>query len=152
VDADRIVERWRASLDATGKPRGVRNNNPGNIRPSLAYVWRGQIAIDSGGYVIFDTAEHGIRAVAVDLLTKYKRGLVTVKSIITVYAPPEENDTEAYIAAVCADLGVVEYAWLHLTEPDTLRRFVKAIIKHECGPGAWYTDAQLDAGIAEARP
>lgn len=151
MDADRIVERWRASLDARGTPRGVRNNNPGNVRPSATYAWRGQVGVDSGGYLIFDTPEAGIRAVAVDLLTKYKRGLVTVRSIISVYAPPaDNNDTEAYIAAVCRDLGVMDYSWLHLSDRHVLRAFVVAIIKHECGPGPWYSDAQVDAGVDAA--
>lgn len=132
MDADRIAE------DVAKHPRGVRNANPGNLRAGQHF--KGEGDPDPQGYARFgptpdgmSAEENGIRAIAVDLLTKYRRGLVTVESIISVYAPKLENDTKAYIAAVCDELGVTPYAWLHLTDDGTLCRFVTAIIRHECG-------------------
>lgn len=128
--------------------RGERNNNPGNIRPSLAQ-WRGQSGIDAGKmgqYIIFSEPKWGIRAIARDLRTKFARGLNNVRSIISAYAPPEENPTEAYIKSVCAELGVLSTTKLDLTDKDTLRRFVHAIIKHENGR-VIYTDEQIAEGV-----
>ena len=80
-------------------PRGIRNNNPLNIRKS-ADKWQGK-AGDDGAFVIFDTPENGIRA-AGRLLKTYrdKHGLNTIRGIVNRWAPPNENNTEAYIAFV----------------------------------------------------
>ncbi len=113
--------------------RGLRNNNPGNLRHSAAFKWRGEVDRDPQGFCIFDTAHNGLRACAVDVHSKWKRGLNTVRKIIAVYAPPNENDTAAYINAVCAALGAMQDAPLKLDGPGTLAVFVKAICRHENG-------------------
>jgi len=145
-DADRIVEKYLGGAAAPRRSRGIRDNNPGNIRPGEHF--KGEVG-EEGGYCIFDTPENGIRAIAVDLLTKYRRGLTTIRSIIAVYAPPSENDTEAYIKAVCADTGCLDYAWIHLTEPAVLGSMVGAIIKHENGSDP-YSGEQIAAGVSAA--
>ena len=136
----------------TGNPtRGERNNNPGNIRPA-GYTWQGQTGIDSGAmgsYLIFSTPEYGIRAIAKDLLTKFGRGLNTVRLIISAYAPPSENPTESYISAVSRSLGVMSTSILNLRDSFTLTSFVYAIIKHENGR-VIYTPAQIAEGVSMA--
>jgi hypothetical protein len=135
-----------------GKPtRGERNNNPGNIRPA-GYTWQGQTGIDSGlmgDYVIFDSPEYGIRAVGKDLLTKFGRGLNTVRKIIAAYAPSSENDTGAYISAVSGGVGVSADSMLNLRDVATLTAFVYAIIKHENGR-VIYSPAQVAEGVSLA--
>src|SRR5207248_4673070 len=88
-------------------PRSVRNNNPGNIgRTHIA--WEGLATPDEmtpeqqeeTRFAVFSAPEWGFRALARDLHSKWVRGLDTIRKIITVYAPPSENDTEAYIRAV----------------------------------------------------
>lgn len=141
----------QVDIMTTGATRGERNNNPGNIRPA-GYTWQGQSGIDSGSmgsYVIFSTPEYGIRAIAKDLLTKYARGLNTVRKIITAYAPPSENPTESYINSVCASLGVMSTSPLDLNDISTLTGFVYAIIKHENGR-VIYTPAQIAEGVSMA--
>lgn len=141
----------QVDIMTTGATRGERNNNPGNIRPA-GYTWQGQSGIDSGSmgsYVIFSTPEYGIRAIAKDLLTKYARGLNTVRKIITAYAPPSENPTESYINSVCTSLGVMSTSPLDLNDIDTLTGFVYAIIKHENGR-VIYTPAQIAEGVSMA--
>src|SRR3569832_207317 len=80
--------------------RGLRNNNPGNIRKT-ATDWRGEVVGSDSAFETFATPEAGIRALAV-LLRNYQRkyGLRTVRAIITRYAPPSENNTESYVSAV----------------------------------------------------
>lgn len=139
------------SIMTAGQTRGERNNNPGNIRPA-GYTWQGQTGIDSGSmgsYIIFSTPEYGIRAIAKDLLTKFSRGLDTVREIITAYAPPSENPTESYITSVCQSLGVMSTSPLNLRDVSTLTNFVYAIIRHENGR-VIYTPAQIAEGVSMA--
>lgn len=124
-------------------PRGIRNNNPGNIRPGQGF--KGECGAQDG-YAIFVTPELGMRAIAVDLLTKFKHGLDTVTKIITRYAPPEDqNDTAAYIRCVAHDVGVRPDDALDLHVPITLALFVRAIIMHENGQCPYALDAITDA-------
>ncbi|TPG60042.1 hypothetical protein [Ewingella americana] len=133
--------------------RGERNNNPGNIE-SNNIDWQGKNGSD-GRFATFETPEHGIRAVAKDLNTKYnKGGLNTVEDIVTKYAPPyvngkKENDTQAYITAVANQLGVSPDQPLNLNDQDTLNKFSQAIITHELGYQP-YSQEQLTAGVSSA--
>lgn len=141
----------QVDIMTTGATRGERNNNPGNIRPA-GYTWQGQVGIDSGSmgsYLIFSSPEYGIRAIAKDLLTKFSRGLDTVRKIITAYAPPSENPTESYISAVSSSMGVMSFTTLNLRDVSTLTNFVYAIIKHENGR-VIYTPAQVAEGVSMA--
>lgn len=87
--------------------RGQRNSNPLNIRRVAGTVWRGQAAEqDDPEFVRFRTPAWGIRAAFCILETyreKYK--VVCIDDIIRRWAPPSENDTDAYIKAVCKATG-----------------------------------------------
>ena len=89
-------------------PRGLRNNNPLNIRKG-AQRWQGQTGND-GAFCIFESMEYGYRA-AFRLLhtynTKYK--IYSVREIIYRWAPPyDHNNTSAYIERVCKAAGLKE--------------------------------------------
>lgn len=89
-----------------GTPRGIRNNNPGNIRYGDFAYKMGATGRDSGGFAIFPTMAAGTAAENA-LLQKYlARGDDTVRKIISKYAPDSENDTNGYIAQVAKKLGV----------------------------------------------
>lgn len=81
--------------------RGLRNNNPGNIRHSLV-KYRGEKRSNDSAFKAFNTMAEGYRAMFVLLYTYQKRHkLNTLREMITRYAPPEDNnDTGAYINAV----------------------------------------------------
>lgn len=119
-------------LDTT-LPRGIRNNNPGNIRKS-ADNWQGLSPEQTdSAFFQFKTPLYGIRALAV-VLRNYrdKHGLHTVRGIINRWAPPVENNTSSYVNAVASAMGVspdAPLAW----NWDMLRKLVAAIIKHENG-------------------
>lgn len=146
-EGDRIV------TDQAGRdvPRGIRNNNPGNLRPSSSYKWLGQAGVDEGNYLIFDTPDNGLRAAAKNLLNQQrKHGLRTVRDIITKYAPAaDNNDTQAYILAVSDELGVAATDPLDLGQSDQLAAFLRAVIRHENGVQP-YSDAQLRTAAAKA--
>ncbi|MGJ7326290.1 hypothetical protein [Morganella morganii] len=121
-----------AVSDGAGNARGVRNNNPGNIRKSKN-VWVGQTGND-GAFVTFATPAHGIRATGRNLLSYARQGYVTPEQIITRWAPPEDdNDTEGYIKFVSEYLNVPRDTRLDLTDLNTLTRLSMAIMIKENG-------------------
>ena len=129
------------------RPRGIRNNNPGNIEYHANNDWLGQVGSD-GRYSVFDKPENGIRALA-RLLINYGRfyGLETVGGIVSRWAPDFENDTASYVRAVADRLGVQPFDVL---ESGQLPDLVKAIIHHENGQQP-YSDAVISAGVRAAR-
>lgn len=129
--------------------RGIRNNNPGNLEYSKTNPWVGQTG-DDGRFAKFETPEHGIRALGRNLLSYQRQGIDTVGDIINRWAPPSDNNnTEAYIQAVCAQLGVTADQQLDASNPDTLKALCAAIIKHENGSQP-YSDQQLATGVSAA--
>ena len=81
--------------------RGLRNNNPGNIRLGN-FRYKGEKAKSSdSAFRQFESVEWGYRAMFV-LLHTYatKRGCRTLRAMINRYAPPTENFTEGYLRCV----------------------------------------------------
>lgn len=118
---------------AVSGPRGIRNNNPGNI-VRTADQWRGMAANQSADarFVVFDAPVWGLRAL-VRVLRKYAAGgLTTVRGIITRWAPAVENDTAAYVDVVASRLGVDPDAPLQLSDHN-MARLVEEIVRHENG-------------------
>ena len=129
--------------------RGIRNNNPGNLEYSKTNPWAGQTG-DDGRFAKFETPEHGIRALGRNLLSYQRQGIDTVNDIINRWAPPDDNNnTSAYIEAVCAQLGVTPDQPLDASNPDTLKALCAAIIHHENGSQP-YSDQQLSTGVSAA--
>jgi hypothetical protein len=127
-------------------PLGLRNNNPGDERPGDN--WQGMIGTNEG-FIVFQDISWGIRAMAQDLLNKINKGENTITEIITIYAPPSENDTASYIAAVSADMNVDPNEVLPM-DTGTFANLVRAIMNHELGDSysAMVTDADIQQGIS----
>ncbi len=128
--------------------RGIRNNNPGNIRHGKS-AWQGMSAEQTDSeYIQFDDPVYGIRALA-KLLNNYQTryGLNTIREIITRWAPPIENITEAYIANVSRIVEVAPDD--QISVKNNIRPLVNAIITHENGYNP-YTSEQLRKGISLA--
>ena len=89
-------------------PRGIRNNNPLNIRRSKD-KWQGLSALQTdAAFCQFESMEYGWRA-AFYLLTRtyyHKYRLFTIRNIIRRWAPENENNTEAYIRNVSRLTGI----------------------------------------------
>lgn len=87
--------------------RGIDNCNPGNIRLSKVF-YRGEVQpSQDAAFKQFISMEWGYRAMFVLLDTYARRyGLNTIRGMISRYAPPSENNTEAYIAAICEWTGI----------------------------------------------
>ena len=88
--------------------RGIRNNNPLNIRRSKDQ-WQGMKKTQSdSSFCQFETFEDGWRAAFVLLTRTYyhKYRLYTIRGIVQRWAPPGENNTEAYIRNVSRLTGI----------------------------------------------
>lgn len=141
------------------QPRGIRNNNPGNIR--WGDNWQGLIASHmrtDKSFCQFTEPVYGIRAICVILVNYGSKtgqpgiggpGIDTVREVIGRWAPPNENDTEAYIASVAKAVGVDANKHIDLTSPDVLRKMVPAIIQHENGAQP-YSAELIDQAIRMA--
>lgn len=118
-------------LDMT-KPRGIRLNNPGNIRHGDN--WRGMAPDQPDqSFVYFTDPRFGIRAMVRILRSYQRRGLTTVSDIINTWAPPVENDTGAYVAHVARRMGVTPSTPVDLDDRDQVVALLEAITLHENG-------------------
>lgn len=131
-------------------PRGIRNNNPGNIRKS-AINWKGETPGSDPDFETYLTPEDGIRAMTRILLNyQATHGLQTVRQIINRWAPPVENDTGAYVMHVAEACMVDADEPLYLAEdPALLEAMVATIIRHENGQQP-YPLATIREGVGRA--
>ncbi len=113
-------------------PRGVRNNNPLNIR--VGNNWLGEVAHPTDkAFEQFVTLEFGFRA-AFKLLqryiTKYKRR--TIRTIISAWAPANENNTNAYIQLVSKRMGISPNQVISFEDKNTMCALAQAMGVVEC--------------------
>ena len=123
-------------------PRGIRNNNPLNIRHS-ADQWQGACEEQKDkSFVQFKSMAYGYRAAWKTLQSYYNRFCMksqpfTVRNIIGRWAPPNENDTESYIRSVLSLSGIGGKE--NLLPPENvdcyyrLSRLLEAMTCMECG-------------------
>ncbi|HHT1060399.1 TPA: lytic transglycosylase [Citrobacter freundii] len=117
-------------------PRGIRNNNPGNID------FRGQsgatLERPGGRFARFETAYDGLKALSRQLMRYFEgkttgKPLQTLNDIISTWAPGNENNTGAYIAQLSKTMGVSPDAILNLKDPQVMSSLMNGIIHHENG-------------------
>lgn len=120
-------------------PRGIRNNNWGNLTPlPHGQQWAGQTGVDKGGYVQFATPADGIKA-AVTNLHAYgqNHGINTIAGIAARWAPASAgNDTAAYANTVAKSMGVTPTTVLNMNDPATLNGLTHGIFVAENGAHA----------------
>lgn len=118
-------------------PRGIRNNNPGNLRVSHANNWRGKLtgsAKKDKAFEEFETLQYGYRALLILLRTYVTRyNLRTLRQVLTRYAPPNENNTESYITSVSQLSGIPLGQYLKANDKETLCKLAHAISRVENG-------------------
>lgn len=118
--------------------RGERNCNPLNLVRGIQ--WRGlrKEQTDSR-FCQFVSMKYGWRA-ALITLRSYITGLNgkrqprdTIEKIITRWAPPSENDTEAYIKCVSAAVGIDRRMKVKWQDRVFVCAICKAMAYQECG-------------------
>ena len=113
-------------------PRCVRLCNPGNIRIGGSH-YEGEIQPSKDKeFKQFLTMSYGFRAVMKNIHTKYAKGRRTVRSLISEWAPPVENNTNSYIERVCRVLRV-ERDEVLIMNPTVYKEIAKAIFDVEKG-------------------
>ena len=122
-------------------PRGLRNNNPGNIRLSRT-VWIGEIRPSQDKeFCQFSSMSYGYRAL-MKLLQNYRRkhGCQTIADMIRRWAPPSENNTSGYIVDVCRQMQVPSSFVVDINDEDSMCALSAAISRHENGVEAVMSD------------
>lgn len=127
-----------------GGTRNWRNNNPGNIEAGSFATGQGALGSD-GRFAIFPDIGTGRSALST-LLTSRSYIALTIEQAMEKYAPPSENDTEAYTNFISTRVEVDASTHMSDLTPDQLSAFVDAIYHFEGGvPGA-----TIQAGSANA--
>lgn len=123
--------------------RGLRNNNPGNIRRSRVR-YQGEVRPSrDADFKEFETMAYGYRAMFVLLDTYSSRyGLHTIRSMLNRYAPPEENLTESYIRFVSDYSGVMPDEPIDTRSQSDMIPIVSAMSRIENGISANLADVE----------
>lgn len=126
-------------------PRGIRNNNPGNIRISRSR-WKGKIADNTdGAFEQFKTKAHGVRAMIIVIRNYIKRHkLETIPDIVNRFAPPHENDTTMYYNYVANKANISLEDRISRDDKETLKRMIIAMTELENGQGNGITECDFE--------
>ena len=115
------------------KPRGIRNNNPGNIRKS-DIKWKGEVIGTDSAFETFVSMPYGYRAL-IKLLQNYQKNhrLKTIRQLINRWAPPSENKTDAYVSTVSKRTGIDPDVSIDMKDRETALRIASAVSYVENG-------------------
>lgn len=130
------------------EPRGIRNNNPLNIRKGNH--WKGERPDQTDPiFEEFVSMEYGIRA-GLKLLRNYITGFDgrstkfdTVYKIVARWAPPSENATQKYIDFVCQELAISPFETVSFADRKTIIRLARTMAFVECGQ--WIDQALFES-------
>lgn len=121
-------------------PRGLRNNNPGNIRRN-SDVFQGEKTSSDREFKQFKLMAYGYRAIF-KILSNYYRNykLDTIRKMIGRWAPENENDTDAYVKAVSYYAGIPADDPININDREQMIRIVAGMSKVENGREADMSD------------
>ena len=119
-------------------PRGIRNNNPLNIRKGNDWLGERPIQKDRA-FEEFVSLEMGLRAGFI-ILRNYQRTSLapkmranTIRKIINRWAPASENDTLRYIDLVAKRSGLNPDELIAYRDKPRMLAVVEAMCFVECG-------------------
>ena len=123
--------------------RGLRNNNPGNIRITKD-KWQGlREKQEDKAFFQFTEMKWGYRALIRTLQNyRLKRGCKTISDFINRWAPPVENNTSGYISRVCKEMQVPNSYVPDINDKATMCAFAAAISQVENGVPAVMADVE----------
>ena len=128
--------------------RGIRNNNPLNIRKGNN--WKGERPIQTDKqFEEFETLQYGIRA-GLKLIRNHVSGFGgkrpkanSIRKLINVWAPPSENATQGYIVFVCQQVTKLPDDIIHDDDQALICKIARAMAFFECGQ--WIDYAQFES-------
>jgi len=146
----------KSFLDPSGyTPRGLRNNNPGNLN----YVGQAGAVKESGPdgrFAVFKAPTEGIAALAHQIQLYGYRGNDTLAGIVNKFAPGADgNDVAAYIKSLSGSTGFGANQHLNLNDPTVVQPLVEGIIKHENGSNPYnkaMESSAVSAGLSNKGP
>lgn len=144
---------WLPGKEPTfADPRGIRNNNPGNLN----FVGQNGAQLESHAtprFAKFQTAFDGFSALGKQIKAYYNgtskavgyQKLQSVEDIISRFAPPKENNTQAYINKLSKTLGVGRGETLNIHDPQVLATLMNGITQIENGKNPYAPEMVLKA-------
>jgi len=124
-------------------PRGVRNNNFGNLRP-FKILYKNQIGIDNGGHAIFANSQDGLNALVSDILYKINvRKLDTPRKFVARYAPASDGNNENLYRNVIKNFTGLNSDDKIQLDATSFTKFMNAIVSMELGKD-WYNRIKKD--------
>lgn len=119
-------------------PRGIRNNNPLNIRKGNN--WKGERKVQTDkAFEEFETLQFGLRA-GLKLIRNQISGFNgsrpkfnTIGKLIKVWAPPSENQTLRYVDFVCQAVGKQPFDIIREDDQKLICDIARAMAFVECG-------------------
>ncbi|HEJ7052516.1 TPA: hypothetical protein SMF43_001460 [Serratia marcescens] len=139
---DEVEQRAQSS----NAPRGIRNNNPGNLN----YAKQSGATKESGPngrFAVFNSMTEGISALYKQIQLYFRRGTDTISEIVNKYAPASDNNNVmAYINSLVKATGKGAHESLANSDMSTIFRLLKGIISHENGKG-YVSDDEIMRGI-----
>jgi len=119
---------------ASQEPRGIRNNNPGNIEDGNFARSQPGYAGGDGRFARFETADNGLAAMDQLLQSYARRGINTPAGIINRWAPSADgNPVTAYSEHVARGIGVGPGDQIDMSNPETRRSVALAMAEFENG-------------------
>lgn len=129
-------------------PRGIRNNNPLNIR--IGNTWLGERNNPTDkAFEEFVSIEYGYRA-AFCILRRYIRryNKNTITAIVSTWAPASENNTQRYIDFVATQMKISPVDVIDYGNKDQMTHLVAAMQMMECGVPADMTKVEKGYDMA----
>lgn len=114
-------------------PRGIRNNNPLNIR--IGNTWLGERNNPTdNAFEEFVSIEYGYRAAFCILRRYIKRyNKNTITAIVSTWAPANENNTQRYIDFVANKMQISPSDIIDYGDKERMTQLVAAMQLMECG-------------------
>lgn len=129
-------------------PRGIRNNNPLNIR--IGNTWLGERNNPTDpAFEEFVSIEYGYRAAFCILrryIRRYKKNTIT--AIVSTWAPSTENNTQRYIDFVADKMKIGPTDVIDYSDKERMTRLVDAMQLMECGVPADMTKVEKGYDMA----
>jgi hypothetical protein len=130
--------------------RGVRNNNPLNLRKGVAFQYIVENPAENS-FMTFGKTWQGIRAGVLDLTTDISKGKNTLTLLINEFAPPSENNTQNYIKNISIVTGLKPDEVIDRKNFTLISKLVAAMISMENGPAAKFvTTEDIFEGVKSA--
>ncbi|TGC28037.1 hypothetical protein [Escherichia sp. E1130] len=133
------VDPQQADVNAKGRTIADRFNNPANLRAASGYETANT---KSGKFAVFPTLDEGVLAAAKQLQLYGSRGINNIHDIVGKWAPPNENNTQAYIQHVVKATGRSEHESLNLGDPKLLAKLISAMSVKE-GAGSRVSEEKV---------